>query len=503
MFEHGKRISSFTPTPTLYAMRLSQLSRVRARGLAVLSTLLALSQPATAAEDQSSKTALDWIVAEQIVQRIGEITFPDRTFDIRDYGAKADGSTDATQAIRDAIQACHEAGGGKVLVSGGKYLSGAIHLLSNVNLHIDEGATLLFKTDPDAYLPAVFTRWEGVELYNYSALIYAYGQQNIGITGKGTLDGQSSDDNWWPWKGPRKGQPEWAKHQRAARDRLFKMAEDGVPVEERRFGNGDYLRPNFIQPYNCEGVLIEDVTILNSPMWEVHPVLCEKVIVRGITVVSHGPNNDGCNPESCKDVLIENCIFDTGDDCIAIKSGRNNDGRRLNVPSENIVIRNCEMRDGHGGVVIGSEVSGGARNIYIENCEMSSPNLDRALRFKTNSVRGGLIENIYARNIRVGEVADAVIKVNFLYEEGDGGDFTPIVRNIVVENLSSLKSPHALYLVGYERSPIRGIRLIDCNFQGVKKPSMLLHVGDLSMENTTIQQGSPKMNQWGEPVSND
>lgn len=270
-----------------------------------------------------------------------------------------------------------------------------------------------------------------------------------------------------------------------ARRRLFEMAEAGVPPEQRVMGEGSYLRPNFIQFYRCRNVLIEGVTIVNSPMWEIHPVLCENVTVRGVTVRSHGPNNDGCNPESCRYVLIEDCLFDTGDDCIAIKSGRNADGRRVNVPSAYIVIRNCKMRDGHGGVVIGSEISGGAHHIYAERCEMSSPNLDRALRIKTNSVRGGLIEHIYMREVEVGQVADAVIRVNFYYEEGDAGPFDPIVRHIEVRNLTSRQSPYALYLRGYARSPIRDVRLIDCTFEGVEK-NLTEHVDGLYFQNVRI-----------------
>ena len=186
------------------------------------------------------------------------------------------------------------------------------------------------------------------------------------------------------------------------------MAERGVPVARRVFGEGDYIRPNFIQPYRCRNVLIENVTIVESPMWEIHPVLCRNVTVRGVKINSHGPNNDGCDPESCRDVLIDRCLFDTGDDCIAIKSGRNADGRRVNVPSENIIVRNCEMRDGHGGVTVGSEISGGCWNVFTYDCRMDSPHLDHALRLKNNAMRGGLLEHIYMRDVTVGQVANAV-----------------------------------------------------------------------------------------------
>lgn len=443
---------------------------------------------------------VDWVPAEQILQRIYAPVFPDRVFDIRDYEAVADGKTDNTEAIREAIEECSASGGGRVLVPAGLYATGAIHLKSNVDLHVSEGATLLFSTNPHDYLPVVFTRWEGVECMSYSSFIYAFEQENIAVTGTGTLDGQASNENWWPWNGRDVyGWKEGTPNQRAARDRLLSMGENGIPVSERIMGNESYLRPNFIQPYRCKNVLIEGITIRNSPMWEVHPVLCTNVTVSGLTIVSHGPNNDGCNPESCKDVLIEDCLFDTGDDCIAIKSGRNNDGRRLNTPSENIVIRNCSMKDGHGGVVIGSEVAGGCRNVYVEDCSMSSPNLDRALRIKTNSVRGGLIENIYLRNIEVGEVKDAVFKVNFEYEEGDVGEFTPIVRNVLIRNLRSGSCLYPLSIQGYERSPIRNIRLVDCDFTGAEKPSVLNHVAELTLENVSINSGAP-LDRRGNPL---
>jgi polygalacturonase len=249
------------------------------------------------------------------------------------------------------------------------------------------------------------------------------------------------------------------------------------------FGEGHWLRPNFIQPYRSRNVLIDGVTIVNSPMWEIHPVLCSSVTVRGVTVRSHGPNNDGCDPESCRDVLIEECTFDTGDDCIALKSGRNEDGRRVNTPIENVVIRGCSMKDGHGGVVIGSEISGGARNIFAERCRMDSPQLDRALRIKTNSIRGGTVEGVYMRDVIVGQVAEAVVTINYFYEEGDAGKFPPIVRDVEVRNVTSRKSLHALLLRGYAHDPISNVRVIDCTFDGVEKEDVIESVRDLSLTN--------------------
>ena len=428
-----------------------------------------------------------WDAVPSILSRIVVPKFPGRDFPLSRFGGNGDGRADNTAAFRSAVAECSRSGGGRVVVPPGRFATGPIHLASNVNLHVSEGATILFSTRPEDYLPAVLTRFEGVEVMNYSPLIYAIDATNVAITGKGTLDGQASAANWWTWKGNeaygwKKGEP----HQAAARQRLFEMAERGVPAAERTFGKGDYLRSSFIQPYRCTNVLVEGVKIVASPMWEVHPVLSRNVTVRGLTIDTHGPNNDGCNPESCRDVLIEGCFFDTGDDCIAIKSGRNADGRRMAVPSENIIVRNCEMRDGHGGVTIGSEISGGVRNVFTENCRMDSPNLDRALRFKNNAARGGRLEHIYMRNVTVGEVADAVLSIDFHYEEGARGEFDPVVRHVEMKDVTSRKSKYAFYIRGLTRGEISDIRIIDCRFDNVEKPSVVERVSGMTVENTRV-----------------
>ena len=423
-----------------------------------------------------------WVRADAIVRRIVVPKFAARDFDITTFGAVGDGKALCTDALQKAIAACSAAGGGRVVVPEGRFVTGAIRLLSNVNLHLADKATLAFTDDVKQY-PIVFTRWEGVELMNFSPFIYAFEAENIGITGRGTLDGQANADRWWNWRLPSTGNP---GRDRQARTRLIDMQAKGVPVAQRVFGADDYLRPNFIQPYRSRSILIEGLTIINSPMWEIHPVLCQSVTVRNVTVRTHGPNNDGCNPESCRDVLIEGCTFDTGDDCIALKSGRNDDGRRINVPVENVVIRNCTMKDGHGGVVIGSEISGGARNIFAEKCRMDSPQLDRALRIKTNSVRGGLIEGVYMRDVTVGEVAEAVVTINFFYEEGAGGKHLPTVRDVEVRNVTSRKSQHALLLRGFTDAPISGVLIADCAFDGVSKPDVLENVKGVELRNVRV-----------------
>ncbi|PAP75394.1 glycoside hydrolase family 28 protein [Rubrivirga marina] len=460
-----------------------------AGGLAVLPGLAAgcTGVPASVTE-AGGADANAWDRVPEILARIRPPQFPDRDFSIAEYGA-VEGEK-ATDAFRAAVEAAHGAGGGRVVVPPGDWLTGPIHLLSNVELHVSDGATLGFSTDPADYLPAVWTRWEGVELMNYSPLIYAFEQENVAVTGGGTLDGRAGGTDWWTWKGPwkdnRHGWTEGMPQQREARDRLFAQAEAGVPVEERVYGEGDYLRPSFVEFYRCRNVLIEGVTVVRSPMWLLHPTLCTNVTVRGVTANSHGPNNDGCNPESCTDVLIEGCFFDTGDDCIALKSGRNADGRRLAAPIQNVVVRDCTMRDGHGGVVIGSEMSGGARDVFAERCQMDSPNLERVLRIKTNSVRGGVVEGVYMRDVTAGQVADAVVRVNFLYEEGDAGDFPPTVRDIDVRRVTSERSERALYLIGYPHAPIRDVTISDCRFAGVAEDSVVEHVEGLVLRDVTI-----------------
>ncbi|MCF2949598.1 glycoside hydrolase family 28 protein [Paraglaciecola aquimarina] len=436
----------------------------------------------------------DWQKAKRIREQIKQPEFLAQDFLLTDYFDNQEfldsqAVTDCTSAFKLAINACSKAGGGRVVVPAGTYHTGPIHLLSNINLHLLEGALVKFIPEPERYLPAVITRWEGLEHMGYSPLIYAYEQENIAITGKGVLDGSADNATWWPWKGPHK-EAHWQiipdQDQKPARMALMQDAENNVPVEKRIYADGAFLRPPFIQPYKCKNILIQDVTIKNSPFWLVNPVLCHNVTVKGANFLSHGPNSDGCDPESCDHVLIEDCTFDTGDDCIAIKSGRNADGRRLNIPCQNIVIANCNMREGHGGVVIGSEISGGVNNVFVENCQMDSPELERAIRIKTNSIRGGLIEHLRYRNIQVGKVKEAVV-INFYYEEGDAGDFDPTVRDIVIEDLNCqqiFKRP--LNIQGFSRKPISDIHLINCHFNQAHSQSIVRNVENFTTNNVSI-----------------
>lgn len=445
---------------------------------------------ATSALNANGSDAADavlWQQADAIIASIAPTSFAARDFLISDFGAKAQADYDSSAAITAAIAECAAAGGGRVVVPAGRFNTGPVHLKSNVNLHLQKDAVLSFYAEPQRYLPAVFTRWEGVELMGYSPLIYAYEQENIAVTGEGILEGNGSNTQWWPWKGKWKHTP-WqldAKtDQSNTRDPLFAMAEQGVPVAQRVFKD-NYLRPPFIQPYGCKRVLIEGVTIRNSPFWLINPVLSDDVIVRGVNCVSFGPNSDGCDPESCNRVLIENCLFDTGDDCIALKSGRNNDGRRLATPIQNVVIQDCVMRAGHGGVVLGSEISGGARNIFARRCRMSSPDLQRGIRIKTNSVRGGLIENIAIRDIDIGEVKDAIV-INFFYEEGDAGTHLPQVKDLHISRLTVQKAERAFLLRGFERAPISGVSLHHVQFKQADSVGVLENVAQIDQVDVSL-----------------
>jgi polygalacturonase len=414
-------------------------------------------------------------------------TFRKVVYVITDFGAKAGNGKDLnTEYINSAIKKCSREGGGTVLVPAGVWLTGPVVLKSNVNLKVDEGAVLLFTADTAQY-PKVLTRWEGMDCYNVSPMIYAYGETNIAITGKGVIDGGATRENWW---GLPRLSAEPGKSLRG-RPLLMDWNEKGVAVENRRMFANDNLRPQLINLYKCKNILVSDLTLNRPAFWTIHPLLCENITVRGVTINTQGaPNGDGCDPESCKNVLIENCFFNTGDDCIAIKSGRNGDGRIWNTPSENIIVRNCKMKNGHGGVVIGSEISGGYRNLFVEDCEMDSPSLDRVIRIKTNNCRGGVVENIYVRNVKVGQCKEAVLLIDLTYEPNENckRDFPPYVKNVFLDNVTCQQSRYGAFLTGFnDQTNISGIYISNCEWNNVKEGNRIRgSVGDLKYENTKI-----------------
>lgn len=435
--------------------------------------------------DNSSDVA--WRNALKNIQEIKEPTFVNKVYNINDYGAKGDGVFNNSEVFKKTIKLCSENGGGRILVPQGNFFTGPIHLESNINLHIEEGGEIVFSTNPSDY-PIVLTSFEGTEVMNYSPLIYAYQKTNVAITGKGTINGQGNNANWWLWCGKdtygwKKGDPKQKV------DKLMKMAEENVPVTERIFGDGNFLRPNFVEFFECNNVMLKDIKIINAPFWVIHPMKSTNVIIDGVTVTSHGPNNDGCDPEYSKNVVIRNCNFNTGDDCIAIKSGRDADGRRVNIVSENIYVQNCKMYDGHGGVTIGSEISAGVKNVFVENCVMDSPELERAIRLKSNSRRGGFVENLYVRNIQIGEVGESVLGIDLFYSVhgNQDGNYIPRIENIFLENITVKNGgKFAILAKGHKVTPIKNILFKNVVIDKVKTNFSVQNVENLKFINTTI-----------------
>ncbi len=412
---------------------------------------------------------MGWPDVDRILGDVRPPAFPPRDFPITLYGAV---EHDAGAGIARAIAACSQSGGGRVVVPAGTWHTGAIHLRSRVELHVSEGATLLFSTDPADYLPVVETRYEGLEVRNYSPMIYANGCTDIAITGTGTLDGQGSWDTWWRWF------DECDRDFTTLREQSF----FGVPVPERVGGPGHRLRSSFVQPYNCTNVLIEGVTVVRSPFWQVHPVLCRNVTIRDVVIDSQGPNNDGIDLESCRSVLVRGCVVDAGDDCIALKSGREADGLRVDVPTEDVLIEDCMLRMKYGAITLGSDLTGGIRNVYVRDCRIDGPYF--ALYLKTNSVRGGYVENVYLRDVTICDVTKEVVQCNFHRGEGDVGPLTPVVRNVELRDITVQRARNALVLRGYRRSRIDDFRLVDCDFT-VDQPSTVQHTV-LSFDNVTV-----------------
>lgn len=447
---------------------------------------------------------------KRIEQSIQLPKIAERQFLITSFGAKTTATAAQNQkAINKVISLVSKKGGGKVIIPKGTWNTGAIELKSHVNLVLEEGATLHFAFEPKLY-PLVRTSWEGLACWNYSPCIYAYKATDIAITGKGTIDGGGNNDTFWQWNGnPRFGYKEGVTKESqklGSRSKLLKMAEDGVPFDERKFGMGYGLRPQLVNMLHCERILIKDVKMINSPFWVIHPLLSKNITVDGVYVWNEGPNGDGCDPEACENVLIQNCVFHTGDDCIAIKSGRNNDGRLWNQPSKNIIIRNCKMEDGHGGVVIGSEISGGCENVYAENCVMDSPHLERILRIKTNNCRGGQVQNINMRNVVVGQCKEAVVKINLDYERKEicYRGFEPIVNNVNVENVTCQKSDYGVLIIGRDSlENVYDINIKNCKFDGVVKEPVKItgKTRNVKFDNLIIN-GSLVLNKEDQPYKN-
>ena len=413
--------------------------------------------------------------------------FPDATFDIVEYGARpmnGGSSFKNTVAIHRTIDAAWEAGGGTVLIPAGEWLTGPIHLRSNINLHVSDGAVLHFSTDKTDYLPVVPQRHEGVEAYNYSPMIYAFELENVAITGGGTLDGHG--DHWW----------EWARaHAGGYGDRRVVTK---VPLSRRAYGKGaglEGMRPNFIIFWKSRNILVEGITLKDSPMWNVHLVYSRQAIVRDVTVSSlRAPNGDGVVIDSPSDVLLEYNRFQTGDDAVVLKSGVNEEGLRINIPTENIVVRNFEARNvrtGSGGIVFGSETSGGIRNVYVHDAYFEGS--DRGIRFKTERGRGNVIENVYIRDVRMKDLDNQAINFNTFYSGSGTTGPAPLIRNIDIRSVRIDGVPEAIALEGLPEKWLENISLRDIAVTNAKEGARIARVKGLSMHNVSISSESRAM----------
>lgn len=393
---------------------------------------------------------------DSIVNRIQLPVFPYYEVNVVKIGAKGDSITDNKKIFDKAMALCKKNNGGTIIVPKGIYkINGPIHFVSNVNLRIEKGAKIKFSDNPKDYLPLVLTSWEGTMLYNYSPLIYANNCTNIAITGNGTIDGEGGKI----WKSFKTKEGE-------GKNRSRDMNHNNTPLSERKFGEGYFLRPQMIQFLNCKNVLVENIRIENSPFWCLHLLKSKSITIRGISYKSLNHNNDGIDPEYAKDILIENVSFDNGDDNVAIKAGRDHEGRaNTATPSENIVIRNCNFKGLHG-VVIGSEMSAGVQNVFVENCKTAGY-LKRGIYLKTNADRGGYIKNIFVRNIQLDQVEDCLyITANY---HGEGKGYQSDISNVHFSNISCNKaSESGIVIQGFPDKKIKNITLNNIEIKEAK-----------------------------------
>lgn len=414
------------------------------------------------------------VSVDSILINIHPPQLPDLNFKV-EHGKITD--TRWSEFINRKISDCSDAGGGKVILSAGEYFcEGPVVLKSNVNLHLEEGARLVFSQNPADYLPVVFVRWEGTEAYNYSPFIYANNMENIAITGNGIVDGNGLGEESFR---------QWRPLQKDDQNKLREMGRDGVPVEERIFGEGHYLRPQLIHFVNCKNILLENITVTNGAFWLIQPTYCSNITIRGVKVNSKFINNDGVDLDSSSDVLIENCHFNTGDDFVAIKSGRDQDGWRVNRSCKNIVIRNSFSDDCLHGISFGSEISGGIENVYVENLSFKKIR-QYGLQFKSNKDRGGYIKNIHVNGIQI-DSTETCISFTNQYHSYSGGNSPSLFENIRIENVDcNVAVKMAISMEGLPEMPIRNVELFHVRVFNSNKASVIENVENLVTKNSDI-----------------
>ena len=411
----------------------------------------------------------------QILKNIKPPEFKKDTFNIISYGAVADGKTDIKPVLDKTINLCRVGGGGQVIIPKGVfYIAGPVVLKSHVNLHFEDGAELIFSSNAKDYLPAVLTLWEGTELYNYSPLFYAYQCSDIGVTGHGKINGSAS-----------KNFATWRPQRSAEQNKLRQMGHDLTPVYERVFGEGSHLPPDMIQFFGCKNVLIDGISILDAPYWIIHPVVCNNVTVQNVTINSRNLNNDGCDPEMCTNVLIQRCNFTTGDDGIAIKAGRDEDGWRIGQPTENVIVRDCVFNSKTNGLCIGSEMSAGVRNVFMYNVYIKK--CLSAIYFKSNLDRGGFIENIHVNKVQCDSARSAFIRFENNYHGSRGGHYPTLFSNFLIENVSCTHSGEVgIYAVGVEGNPLKNITLKKVSVLRTPRDEVVAFAEDLNYFNVVI-----------------
>lgn len=417
---------------------------------------------------------------ETILSRIQPPVIPEKEFNITEFGAIGDGTANSKPSFDRAMEALNNAGGGKLVVPPGLYiLDGPIHFVSNVELHLTEGSHLQFSSNPIHYLPVVSTSWEGTLLYNYSPFIYAYQCENIAITGKGIIDG-SAANTWQHWR------------ELQNKDQLLsrQMNNEQVPLKDRIFGEGHFLRPQLIQFYDCRNILVEDVKIIDSPFWCLHLLMCTNATIRGVRYDAQNKNNDGVNPEYSQDILIENIEFNNADDNVAIKAGRDHEGRTIGKSSKNIIIRNCNLLGLHG-IVIGSEMAAGVHNVYVDSCQATGY-LKRGLYIKSNPDRGGEISNIYFRNIKLDVVEDCFFITSFYHQEGEG-NATHIHSIFVQDVVCNEATASGVAIHGYPELKVHNIHFRNVAIRKAQTAFDLRDANNIVLEDVTIggQVGPP------------
>ena len=414
-----------------------------------------------------------------------------RTFNMKELGADPRGIESCTELINQTIEKASSEGGGTIYFPAGVYLTATIYMKSNITLYVESGAVLRFSDRFEDYLPFVKIRWEGTVMNTLSPLIYAHDAENLTITGRGTLNGNGF--KWWSWEKETRELIKKNGGKLPALNKLQRMWEEAneeleisdyyKPSLERRM-----FRPPFIQFYECNNVLIENVKIVNSPFWTVNPEFCDNVTIKGITINNvPSPNTDGINPESCRNVHISDCHISVGDDCITIKSGRDAQARRLGVPCENITITNCTMLAGHGGVVIGSEMSGSVRKVTISNCVFDGT--DRGIRIKSTRGRGGVVEDIRVSNIVMSNIKQEAVVLNLKYSQMPAeakSERTPIFRNVHISGMTVTDVKTPIKIVGLEEAPISDIVLRDIHIQGARQKCIFEDCERITMDNVII-----------------